>query len=157
MIGSTLVAEEGGGRKYKPFSLMHISSMNFVTWRWGWYVVPLWVFEVWMFKKNHFLKCDKIQIAVCPWKLQWQWPLVLLKYSYIGKRNSVMVSIFECINHWKMFLFTFLMINLIARLITCHFFSYLFLWCYLKFIFTFIILLEFKMAASYFESYGFAD
>lgn len=102
-----------------------------------------------------FVKCDEIQTAVCPLKLQWQWPLVLLKYSYIDRRNSVMVSIFECINHWKMFPFTFLMINLIARLIT--FFSYLFLWCYLKLIFLFIILVEFKMAASYFETCGFAD
>lgn len=30
-----------------------------------------------------------------------------------------MASIFECINHRTMFLFTFLMINLIARLIAC--------------------------------------
>ena len=76
----------------------------------------------WVFVWNIFVQNDEIQIAVYPLKLKWQRPLVLLKYSYIGKRNIVMASIFECINHWTMFLFTFLMINLIARLIACHFF-----------------------------------
>lgn len=67
-----------------------------------------------------------------------------------------MASIFEHINHRTKFVFTFLTINLTARLIACHFFSCLFLWCYLKFIFRFIILVGFK-TASYFESCNFCD
>lgn len=68
-----------------------------------------------------------------------------------------MASIFEYINNWTVFLFTFLMINLIARLIACHFFSAYFYSAILKCIFKFVILVEFKTAASYFETCNFSD